>query len=70
MSLPIRYKEDMGENMGVVLDTGGAGWLADMAEWTDKHADAALEETAAALREVPMKEALEVCGKREHKDEG
>ena len=70
LSLPIRYKEDMGEDMGVVLDTGGEGWLADMAEWTDKHADATIEETAAALREVPMKKSLGVCGKREQKDEG
>jgi len=60
----------MGEDMGVVLDTGGEGCLADMAEWTDKHADATLEETAAALKEVPIKEAPAVCEKREHEDEG
>jgi len=44
---------------------GSPTWLK---EWKENHADATLEETAAAWRKSPMKVALEVPGKRERKD--
>ena len=41
-----------------------------MSAWVEAHPEATLEERAGAWREIPQAVALEVCGKRERREEG
>ena len=41
-----------------------------MGSWRSAHPEASLEERAEAFRVIPPAKALEVCGKRERREEG